>query len=65
MPKELAALQPLHSQYQGGLSGKHLLMFVTYGTDTVILKTCVLKFHSYYILSSSFPQTYFMSHKFL
>lgn len=38
-------------------------MFVTYGTDTVILKM-PLKFHSYYILSSSIPQIYFISHKF-
>lgn len=38
MPKELAVLEPLHWQYWIGLSGKQLLMFVTYGTDTVILK---------------------------
>lgn len=64
MPGELAVLQTLHSQYQIGLSGKQLLMFATYGTDTVIPKTC-LRFHSYYIFSSSIPKTYFISHKFL
>lgn len=42
VPKELAVLQPQHSQYWIGLSGKQLLTFVAYGTDIVILKTCFL-----------------------